>query len=240
MYDLVNQAGITQLQAGAISDFSVPSVVAASLAPELNAMTLWWDQTTQLLKFPCVQVGNTTASLWLATGPDAWHFPGYNICTYTLGRGTLVRFDTAIDASIWDITPMEPVCTQATTGRMVRVNPLWRNLFGILQEDTPPHTFGPVLTYGIGKALVEIRAMYPLWAMNGYLLTGSLFLEPSSQYTGIIAPSCNPTAQRLSCFRFGNLLAGLGASPVTDLMWMPVWVQFPLGQRSVSAYEWVK
>lgn len=226
LYNLINGSSIQNLGSPDLGS-GFPMVTAASSPPTFNENVWWFDQTRQLLKMPVAMVDASPASLYLSVGPDAWHFPGYNVCDYELKRGTLVRFSYEEGAGLYDCSPMEPLTTTVTGNRMVRVRPELRNVYGFLQEDTAPNTFGPVLTYGFGHARVEWNTVAS--AVGSHYNTRAFELMPSSGVSGYMQgtpPGAAPSLFDAVCAMGLAQPETLGVSVLC-----PIFCNLPMGKN---------
>lgn len=228
LYNLLAGAVVTNMTLSDVEgDLGMGAAITAASSPPSFTTSLWWyDQTNQLLKVPVSTIGASPASLYLAVGPDAWHYPGYNICSYTLPKGTLVRFSYEPDAGIYDCTPMEPLTTTVTGNRLLRCRPELRTAYGFIQDDTAPNGFGPVLSYGFGHCLVHWNTVASY--VGSIWNTKAFELLPSSAVTGYMQatpPAANPCRYDAVC------AMGLAQPEATNVSVLcPIFANLPMGK----------
>lgn len=188
--DLIGTAGVKNLTASDVEDLGALVVTAATSSPGTpTAGVWWWDEFDQLLKAPVCEVNGYSCSFWASVGPDAWDFPGYNVCGYTVHKGTFLRFDTTEGADIYGCTPMEPCTTFMTSGRTLRADQNMRNAYGFAAEHIPPQSYGPVRSEGFGHVRAEWATYDDLKGDNDNKYA-CYPLIPSTQYTGFV--QCTP------------------------------------------------
>jgi hypothetical protein len=185
LYDLINTAEVKNLTAADVIGLGSVAITATSSYPGTPTVAVWWwDMHDQLLKMPVNVVGSDSAEFYASVGPDCWDFPGYNICSYTIEKGTLVRWDTSVGANPYGCTPMEPMVTFMTSGRDLRAHDQMRSVYGFASAHIPPTSYGPIATEGYSRVKVDWPTYDAL-----YLDTGNHQfwpLIPSTQYTGYV------------------------------------------------------
>jgi len=184
--DLIGTASVKNLTGDDVTDLAVAVVTSVTNNPGTPTSGVWWwDQHDQLFKMPVLEVDGASCSFYASIGPDAWDFPGYNICDYTVHKGSLLRFDTQVGASPYGCTPMEPCTTFMTSGRALRAHVEMRNAYGFAAEHIAPASFGPVRTEGFGHVRAE-WATYQALHLNLENKFPQFPLIPSTQYTGYV------------------------------------------------------
>lgn len=184
--DLIGTAGVQNLLTADVIGLAAVSITStsANTSAPVNG-TWWWDQTDQLFKMPVLDISGFSTSFYASVGPDAWDFPGYNINSYTVHKGSLLRWDTAAGANVYGCTPMEPITTFMTDGRALRAHAQMCHAYGFAAEHIAPEQYGPVRTEGFGHVRGEWNTYSDLY-LNSENDHTMYPLVPSTQYTGYV------------------------------------------------------
>lgn len=227
IYDLINTCSVKNLEATDINGLAAVNITAVTDYPGTPTVAVWWwDQYEQLLKMPVKVVDGVSTSFYAAVGPDSWDFPAYNVCDYTLPRGTLVRWDYSVGANPYGCTPMEPMVTFVTSGRDLRAHQQMRNVYGVVSADIPPNDYGPVCTEGYTRVCAEWPSYDALY-LNTH--NDNLWpLIPSTQYTGYV--QCAYRTYGLPTYPI-QIATGMARPTVTDMSILaPALLHLPAGR----------